>query len=194
MTVAAVTKAYGMNPQHIMPVWLSFYKAAATDMIDSTQLTPPYKGFMPLNAFHFSATACTAAPAMQFGRGRVDNASDDYTATSTSIALDTITTYVTGYARQPPYYVLFADATATAFEICEVLTDSLPATAATVITVKRGCLGTTAGSYADVLKNNAYMWFLNILYLTDTEIGTTIVYGVPFPGEPKTPLFKATPR
>ena len=192
MTVAAVTKAYCFNTQHIMPVWVSFYKAAATDMFDSTQLTPSYKGFFPLNGFSYSATACTALPAMQFGMGRINNAGTAYTATDTTLALNEIVEYITGYARQPPYYILAQDAGTTAFEIMEVLTDSLPTTAATSITVKRACLGTTA--LVAPLVDDAYVFFLNILYLTDATIGTCIVYGIPLPGEPKTPLFKATPR
>ena len=158
MTVAAVTKAYNFNTQHIMPVWVSFYKAAATDMFDSTQLTPPYKGFFPLNGFSYSATACTALPAMQFGMGRINNAGTAYTATDTTLALNEIVEYITGYARKPPYYILCQDAGTTAFEIMEVLTDSLPTTAATSITVKRGCLGTTA-AVAPIV-DDAYVFFL----------------------------------
>jgi hypothetical protein len=192
MTVAAVTKAFGTSIQHLMPVWIKFYKAAATDMIDSTQLTPAYKGIFPLNGFSFSATACTALPAMQFGLGLINNASTAYTATSTTIAVDGIVEYIAGYARTPPYYILAQDAGTTAFEIMEVTGDTLPTTAASTLTVKRGCLGTTAA--VAPVANDSYIYFLNILYLTDATIGTCLVYAIPLPGDPKASLFKAVAR
>lgn len=192
MTVAAVTKAFGTSIQHLMPVWVKFYKAAATDMIDSTQLTPSYKGLFPLNGFSFSATACTALPAMQFGIGRINNAGTAYTATDTTIAVDGITCYIAGYARTPPYYILAQDAGTTAFEIMEVTADSLPETAASSLTVKRGCLGTTAAVAG--VANDSYIWLLNQWYLTDATIGTCLVYAVPLPGDPKAALFKAVAR
>jgi hypothetical protein len=192
MTVAAVTKAFGTSIQHLMPVWIKFYKAAATDMIDTTQLTPPYKGIMPLNGFSFSATACTALPAMQFGMGRIESGADTYTATTTSIYVDTIVEYVAAYPRVPPYYILAQDAGTTAFEIMEVTADSLPEAAASTLTVKRGCLGTTA--CAACVADEAYVFFMNILYLTDATIGTCLVYALPLPSDPKASLFKAVAR
>jgi hypothetical protein len=192
MTVAAVTKALSFNTQHVMPIWLKFYKAAATDMIDSTQLTPPCKGLFPLNGFSFSATACTALPAMQFGNGRIVNAGTAYTATTTSIAVDNIVQFIAGYARQPPYYILAQDAGTTAFEIMEVTADSLPVTAASTLTVKRGCLGTTAA--VAPVANASYIYFLNIWYLTDSTIGTCMVYAIPLPNDPKSQVFLASPR
>ena len=192
MTVAAVTKAFNWNEMHIMPVWFKFYKAAATDMVDSTQLTPAFKGLMPLNGFSFSATACTNLPAMQYGSGIIDNSGTAYGATDTTLVLKTITQYIAGYPRVPPYYILAQDAGTTAFEIMEVVSDSAPATAASTVVVKRGCLGTTA--MAAGVANNSYVYFLNILYLTDTTIGTCIGVALPFPGEAKTPMIKASTR
>ena len=190
MTVAAVTKATQFNTQQVMPVWLCCYKAAATVMIDTTQLTPAFRGFMPLNGFAFSTSACVAQPLMQHGVGKVTTTT---TAVATTLSVEAITQYVAAYARTPPYYILAQDATTSAFEIMLVTADSLPEAAATDLTVVRGCLGTTAGVAG--VTDESFIYFLNILYLSDaTSIGTMLCYGVPFPNDERSKIFKVSPR
>ena len=184
MTAAAVTKAFCYNMIGMSPVCVKFYKAAATDFVDTSQLTPAMKGFMPFNGFSISATAATALPAMQWGQGRMAATT---TAAATSLSVDEIIPYVAGYARTPPYYILAADAGTTAFEIMEVTADSAPATATSTLTVVRGCFGTTAAVAG--VTDESYIYFLNILYLTDSTIGTCIVYGMPLPQNNQAKLF-----
>ena len=190
MAVAAVTKATQFATQQVMPAWVCCYKAAATVMLDTTLLNPPYRGFMPLNAFAFSATACVAQPLVQHGSGQVTTTT---TATATSLVVKSITQYVAGTARTPPYYILAQDATTTAFEIMLVTADSTPEAATSTLTVKRGCLGTTAA--VPGVTANSYIYFLNLLYLTDaTSIGSWLCYGIPLPSDERAQVFKVSPR
>lgn len=188
---AVATKIKNTDVQHLIPAFMSAYKAAQNDWIVTTELTPSYKGFLPIAGWSFSATACTTATDMNFGLGLIDRVEDDYTATTTSIAVNGISPTV---VRSAPYYILAQDATATAFEIMEVTADSLPTAAATVLTVKRGCLGTTAGTSSDVIKNNAYVYFLNVIVMADAEIGTQLIYGVPLPAEARAKIFTSPAR
>jgi hypothetical protein len=122
MTAAGLV-AYDFSEMHLVPKFVRFYKITASDWIDTTLLTPhPLKGFLPINAWHVSATANTVANDIIFGAVTINNASTAYTATDTTIAVDTISPYLVG-PRTPPYYVMFG--TAAGFEIMEVVTDSL---------------------------------------------------------------------
>jgi hypothetical protein len=188
---AVATKIVNFDTQHLIPKFVACYKATDSDWIVTTEMTPACKGMLPIAGWTFSATAAKNCYELTFGLGLIDRVEDDYTATTVSIAVDGINPTIT---RSAPYYILAQDATATSFEIMEVTADSLPTAAATVLTVKRGCLGTTAGTSANLLKNNAYVYFLNVITLEDSTIGTQLIYGVPLPSESKANLFGTSKR
>jgi hypothetical protein len=184
MTAAGLT-AYNFDAQHLIPAFIRCYKITASDWIDTTLLNPAYKGFFPVVGWHVSATTNTVATDITFGAVTINNAGTAYTATDTSIAVDTIAPYLVG-PRTPPYYIMFG--TAAGFEIMEVTADSLPTAAASTLTVKRGCLGTTPA--AAYVANDIVGCMLNILVMTDTEIGNTIIFGYPLPNESKARIFE----
>lgn len=177
------------NTQHIMPVWISCYKITASDWIDTTLGKPAYKGFFPLWGTSVSATTNTVATDMTFGAVTINNKGTAYTAADTTIVVDTVAPYLVG-PRTPPYYMMFG--TSAGFEIMEVLADSLPTAAGTSLTVKRGVLGTTP--LAAYVADDIVGAMLNIIVLTDAEIGNTLIYGIPLPADSGAPLFKATQR
>jgi hypothetical protein len=95
-----------------------------------------------------------------------------YTATATTIAVDTALADATN-GRLVPYYLKCPSG-----EMMEVLTDSLPKTAASTLTVRRGVLGSTAAAIAD----NDRFSIMNQLVLTNgTAVGTatTLVFDMP---------------
>jgi hypothetical protein len=110
-----------------------------------------------------------------------------YTATTTSIVYDGATCTF----RQVPYYVKTSCG-----EIMEVTADSGSTTIAGTLTVRRGCLGTTAvaGDASGVLataggvQDNAMLSVLNTLIVGAT-IGFTIVSCLELPQDAGTKLF-----
>jgi hypothetical protein len=126
---------------------------------------------------------------MTFGAVTINNKGTAYTAADTTIAVDTIAPYLVG-PRTPPYYLMVG--TSAGFEIMEVLADSLPTAAASTLTVKRGVLGTTP--LAAYVADDIVGTLLNIVIMTDTEIGNTLIYGIPLPDDSGAPVFKATQR
>jgi hypothetical protein len=186
MTAAGLT-AYNYPTQHIMPQFIRCYKITASDWIDTTLLTPtPIPGFIPLHGFHVSATTNTVATDITYGAFTFETtATGVLTATSTSFAVDTIAPYLVG-PRTPPFYIMMG--TAAGFEIAMVTADSLPTAAASTWTVIRGCLGTTP--LAAYVADEIVGCMLNVLVMTDAEIGNTIIYGIPLPNDPKAPIFQ----
>jgi len=186
MTAAGLT-AYNFPVQHQIPQFIRCYKITASDWIDTTLLTPtPCKGFIPQFGFSLSATAPTVCNDITYGAYSMETtATGVLTATDTSFAVDTITPYLVG-PRTPPYYIMAG--TSAGFEIMMVVADSLPTAAASTWTVVRGCLGTTplAAYAADEIVG----CMLNILVLTDSEIGNTVIYGIPLPDDHRAPIFQ----
>lgn len=163
------------NELHIVPADVGgFIKLTASDWI----VLSGYKGVIPLAAYNNGAAANTVDEPV-YGLGLINNTGTAYTATTTTLEVDGILPVAT---RALPYYIWMQDG-----EIIEVVGDSTPTIATSTLTVKRGCLGTTAGTTG--VANNAYFAILNILVLAGAGIGPTILYCVPLPNESKAKLF-----
>ena len=174
--MAAAYKAYtsAFNTQHVMPVIVTLTTATSGDWT-----TLPYMGFFPL-AGTTASIAANAAPAFTYATAAVNNGGAAYTATSTSIVVGTAA--VTRSAT--PYYVLTGGG-----EIMQVISETDRTNAASTWTVRRGCFGTTA--IATGLANTNVVHILNMVILTNTPVGITVLYGVPMPDEYKAPVAAA---
>lgn len=107
-----------------------------------------------------------------------------YDETSTSIIYDG------GTAKSRPaggYYCMTDEG-----EIIYVMKDSGYDGATGTLTVKRGCLGTTAGASGAGVADNDYLYVLCSLKLSkETTTGYVIVNYVPLPPDPNTKMFSA---
>lgn len=107
-----------------------------------------------------------------------DEAVDGFTAAETAIAYDGAT------ANTRPsggYYVR----NGTAGEILYVYSDSGYTGASGTLTVRRGCLGTTAAAIA----NDATLYILSTIILGSATTGPALITYLPLPDDPATQIF-----
>lgn len=178
MTVADLTTKYDFQVMHLVPNILKVAKVTQADWISYTK----YKGVIPISAFNMSLTNNTGVCAVEapiYAQMKVNNTGTAYTATSTSVVTD-----VAPITRLAPYYVFTQGG-----EIMEVTADATPATAVGTLTVRRGCLGTTAS--ATGLADNDILYIMNMINLSASTLGQTLVLVYPLPNDPGAPLFKA---
>jgi hypothetical protein len=88
---------------------------------------------------------------LTYGTAAINNGGTAYTATSTSIVIQSGT-----ITRVPPYYIQ-----TTSGEMILVLAETAAGSAASTLTIKRGCLGTTAS--ATGLANTNTVYIMNIV-------------------------------
>ena len=176
--MADITTKYDMQMMHLIPDVIKLSKAADNDTFSLTK----YAGVILIgkHVFTVANNATTNNDEyVSYGVGKVNNTSTAYTATSTSIVYDGAAA-----TRIIPGYVLTASG-----EIMYVIADTGKATTGGTMTVRRGCLGTTAS--ATGLADNDPLYFLNQIVMTDAAVGIEFLLVFPLPNDPGVPLFSA---
>jgi len=173
-----ITTKYDFQVMHLVPSVVFVAKAAQADYFSFTN----YPGVIPVNASTFTIVNDTAScvnDTVSYGSGKINNASTAYTATTTSIVVDSVVA-----TRLPPYYILTASG-----EIMYCTADSTPTTTGSTLTVRRGCLGTTAS--ATGVANNDPIYILNQVVMDSSSVGKEILMFYPMPVDPGVKLFSA---
>jgi hypothetical protein len=150
-----------------VPIDIYVLKNAQSDWI----VIDGVKGVTPLRGFTQTAAA-NVAETFTHGAMTIDNSGTAYTATSTSITVASA-----AVTRKPPYYVATNGG-----EIMEVTSETLPAAAGSVLTVRRGVLGTTASLTG--LAHTNVVSILNMLILGSSSTGPTWIKATPMTGDP----------
>jgi hypothetical protein len=174
MTAADLTTKVDFTLQHLVPDVVMVTKVTQSDWINFV-----YPGVIVLNAAVFTSVADTVTNALEtitYGTMKANGAVA--TTTGTAVIFDSAS-----ITRLLPYYIL----NGTTGEIMYVTADSAVGSAAGTLTVKRGCLGTTAVAIAD----NAPLYVLNQIFLGNSAVGKDILFVIPYPSNPDAPLFKA---
>lgn len=166
MAAAQITPT-GISLQHIMPLLYKAQRGNAGDWI----VIEGYKGVIPLAGMGQSIAASLSESVPTWGVASINNGGDAYTATSTSIVVGSAT-----ITRKAPYYLATASG-----EIMEVLSDSAPGVNAATLTVRRGCLGTTAS--ATGLANTNVLGIMNILFMAANNVGPNFLVLLPLPND-----------
>jgi hypothetical protein len=172
MTAASniTEKIYNMNG--VIPVVGRFLKAATADWITLGD----YPGVINLRGtLYTGADEAT----LSWGTALIDNAAGSaYTATTTSIVIKS--GVITRSAI--PYYVQTSSG-----EIIMVMTDSAVGSAGATLTIKRGCLGTTAS--ATGLADGNTLYIRNIVVFGAATTGYVGFEFLPMPSDPGTKLY-----
>ena len=111
---------------------------------------------------------------LTYGTATINNSGTAYTATSTSIVIAS-----GAITRVPPYYIQ-----TTSGEIILVETETAADNAASTLTIKRGCLGTTAS--ATGLANSNTVYIKQIVYFGAATSGYVDFEYTPMPNVPDT--------
>lgn len=172
MTAAQIAKKV-FNYNGEVPVIFSFVKANTSDWV----VFGDYPGVIALEGHLYTGALETT---LTYGTAQVNNGGTAYSATSTSIVIST-----GAITRVPPYYIL-----TTGNEIMMVLSETAADNAASTLTVKRGCLGTTAT--ATGLVNTNVLYIMNIIYWGQATSGLIIGKFTPMPEQPSASLFGTT--
>lgn len=136
----------------------------------------PFPGVRNVVAQHYTGTA----EACTFTTVTIANGGAAYDETTTSIVYGSATA---NYRTSGGYYLI-----TTGGEIIYVIADSGAASTGGTLTVKRGCLGTTATGTG--LANTNVCYVMNALTLsTATTTGKVFVSYSPLPADPNTKLF-----
>jgi hypothetical protein len=166
--------------QHLVPTVIRTQKVTAADCVT----IPKTKGIICMSGF--VTPVGSALPNLvetpTYGTLVVNNTGTAYTTTSTSIVYDGGTCK----NRVTPYYVM-----TNVGEIMEVTADSGKHTIAGTLTVRRGCLGTTAAAGTVTtggLTDNSHLAVLNSIVLGAT-LGYVVLYGLELPNDPGVKLF-----
>jgi hypothetical protein len=114
---------------------------------------------------------------LTFGTATINNGGTAYSATDTSIVIAS-----GAITRVPPYYIQ-----TTSGEILFVTSETAANNAASTLTVKRGCLGTTAS--ATGLTNSSTIYIRQIVYFGAATSGVVEFEYTPMPTDPGTKLF-----
>jgi hypothetical protein len=178
MTVADLTTKYDFQVMHIVPNILKVAKVTQADWISYTK----YKGVIPMFGLNMSLSNSSGVCAVEapiYAKILINNTGTAYTATSTSIVTD-----AGPITRLAPYYCYTQGG-----EIIEVTADATPGTAVGTLTIRRGCLGTTASLTG--LADNDVLYIMNMINLSAAGVGHTILMVYPLPNDPQVPLFKA---
>lgn len=144
MTAAEITeKVYAENG------WIKhtgrFLKAAQSDWVVFAGTSTDHV----LGVINCRGTLYTGADesSLTYGTATINNTGTAYDATSTSIVIESGV-----ITRVPPYYIQ-----TTSGEILMVLEETAADNAASTLTVKRGCLGTTASATGLAHSNTVYL-------------------------------------
>jgi hypothetical protein len=178
MAAANITTKYDMQVMHLVPDVVKVAKTTQSDWLSFTK----YPGVIILNAHVFTVAnnaTTNGVETVTYGVGKVNNGSTAYTATTTTVAFDGAVA-----TRIVPCYVLTASG-----EIMYVTADSGTTSTSGNLTVRRGCLGTTAS--ATGLADNDPLYFLNQIYLGGSSVGLDFIFVMPLPQDPGTPMFSA---
>lgn len=169
MTAAEITeKVFNYNGE--IPVVFRFVKVSTGDWV--------VFGGVP-GVINCRGTLYTGADeaTLTYGTAAINNSGTAYSATDTSIVIGTA-----AITRVPPYYIQ-----TTSGEIILVVADSAPTTNAGTLTVKRGCLGTTASATGLAHTNTVYI--LNIVYFGAATSGVVTGKFTPLPTNTKALIF-----
>ncbi|CAK0771309.1 hypothetical protein CCP3SC15_420023 [Gammaproteobacteria bacterium] len=168
MAAADITSTlYKSRTQGLMPINLKVTKVTQADWINIAGV----RGVWPPMG-NTVTVAANVAETFTYGAMTINNGGTAYTATSTSIVVQTAVA-----TRKAPYYVATGSG-----EIMEVTTDSTPTATTSTLTVRRGVLGTTAS--ATGLANTNVVAVLNQLILGSATVGPTFIRAQPMVGEP----------
>jgi hypothetical protein len=171
---ADLTTKVDFTLQHLVLDVVLLTKSAQSDWVNFA-----YPGVIVLNAFVLTSVADTVNNALEtITYGTMKSTAAYATVTTTTIVVDS-----GAITRLLPYYIL----NGTSGEVMQVLADTAPGSAGATLTVKRGCLGTTAAAIAD----NAPLYVLNQIVLGNAYVGKVIMTVLPLPSNPDAPLFKA---
>jgi hypothetical protein len=181
MSAAAILPKF-FPVQYVMPIIFKVQKVTQSDWINLSKAGTIVKGVVGVvaNVTPVGAAA-NVAETLTYGPADIANGGTAYTATDTTIAVDGML-YDGINPRIAPYYLLTGGG-----EILEVIADSLPLTAASTLTVKRGCLGTTAT--ATGLANNDRCAILNQVVLGASAVGFVSGRAEPLPTDSGTKPF-----
>jgi hypothetical protein len=173
MTAASNEAKTVFNYNGDIPVIFSFTKAATSDWT----VFGDYPGVI-----NCRGTLYTGADeaSLTYGTATINNAGTAYTATTTSIVIASGT-----ITRVPPYYI-----ETTSGEIIMVLSETAANNAASTLTIKRGCLGTTAS--ATGLANSNTIYIKNIVIWGAATTGLIEGSFLPLPIQPDVGLFGTT--
>jgi hypothetical protein len=172
MTVADLTTKIDFSFEHLVPKLINVTKVTQSDWV-----TLNYPGVILLSGHVFTSVADTVTNAQEtltYGTMKANGAVATTTGTSVIIDGGSIT-------RLLPYYIL----NATTKEIMKVTAETAVGSAASTLTVKRGCLGTTAVAIAD----NAPLYVLNQVFLGNASVGEVILLVMPLPPNAGAKLF-----
>ena len=171
---ADLTTKVDFTLQHLVPDVVLVTKATQSDWVNLT-----YPGVIVLNAFVLTSVADTVNNALEtITYGTMKSTAAYATVTTTSIVVDN-----GSITRLPPYYIL----NGTTGEVMMVLADSAPGSAGATLTVKRGCLGTTATAIAD----NAPLYVMNQIFLGNASVGKVMMLVLTLPSTPDALLYSA---
>ena len=173
MTAAASIAKTVFNYNGNIPVIYSFTKVSTSDWV----VFGDYTGVIDCRGtLYTGADEAT----LTYGTAAVDNSGTAYTATTTSIVIKSGV-----ITRVPPYYIL-----TTSGEIMMVLSETAAGVAASTLTVKRGCLGTTAS--ATGVANSNTLYIMNIIVFGAATSGGITGHFLPMPEQPDASLFGTT--
>ena len=173
MTAASNEAKTVFNYNGHIPVIFSFTKAATSDWT----VFGDYPGVIDCRGTLYTGADEST---LTYGTAAIDNSGTAYTATSTSIVIKS-----GAITRVPPYYVQ-----TTSGEIMMVISETAAGVAASTLTVKRGCLGTTASLTG--LANNNTVYIMNIIYWGAATTGLITGRFLPMPEQPDVGLFATT--
>jgi len=172
--VADLTTKVDFQLMHLVPDILMVTKATQSDWVNLS-----YPGVIVLNGAVFTSIADTVTNALEtITYGTMKSTAAYATVTATSIVIDSAS-----ITRLLPYYIF----NGTTGEMMLVTADTAPGSAGATLTIKRGCLGTTAVAIAD----NAPLYVMNQIFLGNAAVGKVMMVVLPFPANPGVKLFGA---
>jgi hypothetical protein len=178
MAAANITTKYDFQVMHLIPDIVFVAKTTQNDWMSFTK----YPGVLVLSMHGFTVVnnaTTNAIDQITYGVGKVNNTGTAYTATTTTVAFDGAVA-----TRLYPCYIMTSSG-----EIMYATADSGATSTSGNLTVRRGCLGTTAS--ATGLADNDPLYFLNQVYFSASGVGKVIMMVYPLPQDPGVKLFAA---
>jgi hypothetical protein len=164
--------AIAINPKYspmqgLVPIIFRLKQLTTLDWIN----LPGARGFVFAAGYSSSTANNTVTGIIAFNHGQA-LINGVKTATDTTVAIDGAGAGGAGAGRIVPYFARCASG-----EIIEVISETLPETAASTLTIRRGCLGTTAATLAD----NDYISILNQFVIVSATVGEITAMAFPMP-------------
>lgn len=172
--------AISIVPNKFREMHLSLFPFKFTQLTTADWLN--FSGVKGVYGVLLSTTAAannTATGATSWNHGQM-LANGAISATATSLAIDGAGAGAGTLARQLPYY-----ARTPGGEIIEVIGETAPEAAASTLTIRRGCLGTTAATIAD----NDYLSILNQIVIANAAVGPVTGIAIPMEEEAGAKIF-----